>query len=507
MGTLCTDSSGNCYLTGYFAKPNGIFGNDTLAVSGYWDDAFIVKINNNGNFLWAKRAGGADPMSSTSSDGGRAILYSKTDNTVIFAGAFDSNGPQIGSCNVLPNYPLTFLSKLDTSGNCIWSISEPIGGGLICLDNSGNIYMTGHVITTSGFGCGTLPKGGFLAKYNSSGACMGIKHITDYGNIPRAIFYSNNKLYIQGNSANDTLLLDTAIAYCYPNDVFISEFDTAGNVQWVKTMGGPKNESSNSISLDGSGNIYTTGIFKDTAYFESTILTNGTNKDWFLSKHDSDGNLLWVRQAHISGTLWGGHTVSAAHGNIYVEGGFAGTATFGTFTVTANTSADLFVARYDSNGNCIGVEQAGNYIFNGQGNIVNNSVGGFYIAGSFHDTTAFGSFPLISYGVTAGGADVFVAKHDAITGVGELGRQVNDQLIIYANPTAGTCNIKIPDDFVQDKNLVLSIYDNTGKLVQEQKLEMNDGKIKLNLEAEAKGIYHAVLSNGKKNYNGKIVFE
>ena len=43
----------------------------------------------------------------------------------------------------------------------------------------------------------------------------------------------------------------------------------------------------------------------------------------------------------------------------------------------------------------------------------------------------------------------------------------------------------MPDDFVNEKNLVLSIYDNKGKLIQQKTLEMNDGNIKLNLEQDA----------------------
>ncbi len=62
-------------------------------------------------------------------------------------------------------------------------------------------------------------------------------------------------------------------------------------------------------------------------------------------------------------------------------------------------------------------------------------------------------------------------------------------------------------DFVIEKNLILSIYNNTGKLIQQKTLEMNEGNIKLNLEQVAKGVYNVVLSNKKKSYNGKIVFE
>ena len=87
------------------------------------------------------------------------------------------------------------------------------------------------------------------------------------------------------------------------------------------------------------------------------------------------------------------------------------------------------------------------------------------------------------------------------------GRVANNQLIIYANPNQGKCNITIPDEFQHEKNLTLSIFDNNGKLIQQIPVQMNENKIKLNLQAEAKGIYNVTLSNGSKSYNGKIVFE
>ena len=83
----------------------------------------------------------------------------------------------------------------------------------------------------------------------------------------------------------------------------------------------------------------------------------------------------------------------------------------------------------------------------------------------------------------------------------------SNSLVIYANPNEGKCNITIPDEFKHEKNLTLSIYDNTGKLIQQGTVEMNEDKVRVNLEAEAKGIYNVTLSNGKKNYGGKIVFE
>ena len=103
---------------------------------------------------------------------------------------------------------------------------------------------------------------------------------------------------------------------------------------------------------------------------------------------------------------------------------------------------------------------------------------------------------------------MFIAKIDAVTGFdGELKSFENNSLLIYANPNTGKCNIIVPDEFVNEQNLVLGIFSITGQLIRQQKLVMSEDKIFLDLEAEAKGIYTATLSNGKKTYTGKIIFE
>ncbi|GAB4291504.1 MAG: hypothetical protein Kow0068_16780 [Marinilabiliales bacterium] len=110
--------------------------------------------------------------------------------------------------------------------------------------------------------------------------------------------------------------------------------------------------------------------------------------------------------------------------------------------------------------------------------------------------------------MSQGYEDFLIAKLDTTTGSNEENiKTYPTQLIIYANPNNGKCNIKIPEDFINEQNLTLYIYDNSGKLLQQTKFEMNEEEIKLNIEKEAKGVYNVVLSNGKKVYKGKIVFE
>ena len=72
-----------------------------------------------------------------------------------------------------------------------------------------------------------------------------------------------------------------------------------GDFVWAKSMGGPYAVSvATAITVDASGNIYTTGGFSGTVDFDpgpgTFNLTAAGNRDIFLSKLDSAGNFLWV---------------------------------------------------------------------------------------------------------------------------------------------------------------------------------------------------------------------
>ena len=54
---VCTDASGNVFITGLFFSPTITFGTTTLTNAGGMD-IFIVKYDATGNVLWAKSAGG-----------------------------------------------------------------------------------------------------------------------------------------------------------------------------------------------------------------------------------------------------------------------------------------------------------------------------------------------------------------------------------------------------------------------------------------------------------------
>jgi hypothetical protein len=73
-----------------------------------------------------------------------------------------------------------------------------------------------------------------------------------------------------------------------------------GNLAWAKRLGGGGDDHGNSVAVDGSGNVYTTGYFNGTVDFDpgagTFTLTAVTNSDIYVSKLSSTGAFIWAKQ-------------------------------------------------------------------------------------------------------------------------------------------------------------------------------------------------------------------
>ena len=286
------DSSGNTYVTGFFA---GIasFGSTTLTSSGYYD-VFVAMLNSNGIWQWAVSGGG------TGSDYSRNICVGSSGNTYV-TGDFQEIASFGSTTLTSSGYQDVFVAEVNKNGIWQWAVSA---GGAYCdigwdsrVDSSDNIYVTGEFIDIASFGSTTLTSSGY-------------------------------------------------------QDVFVAEVNKNGIWQWAVSGGGTGADSGYSICVDASGNPYITGIFIRTVSFGSTTLTsNMSSYDVFVAKLDSNTEWLWAISAGGIGQDTGYSISADSSDNTYVAGVFTGIASFGSTTLTSNGDYfDVFVAKLSDSG-------------------------------------------------------------------------------------------------------------------------------------------------------------
>src|SRR5947207_3293086 len=94
----------------------------------------------------------------------------------------------------------------------------------------------------------------------------------------------------------------------------------APNWLWAKGIGGAGNDNGNSITIDASGNVYTTGFFEDTVDFDPgagifNLTSDSGSDDIFISKLDSSGNFIWATAMGGTGADVGNSITVEASGN------------------------------------------------------------------------------------------------------------------------------------------------------------------------------------------------
>jgi len=418
--STCTDANGYVYVTGSFGNSFTIFGTDTLNSYGY-EDIFLVKYDQNGNVVWARSAGGSDDY-----DEGYSVT-ADTSGNIYITGRFTSTSITFSGItlnNSSPGFEEFFLAKYDNNGNILWA-KNAIGsnndmGYCVITDANNDVCVTGYFRNSIIFGSDTLINASantdvFIVKYDPNGNVLWAKSAQGYNNdMGYGIATdANNNIYITGYFRspsiifdNDTLLNPDATNY----EMFIAKYDSNGNLLWTKSAGGTGDDQGNGISTDFNGNVYITGSFESSITFGSTILTSIGYDDIFLVKYNSSGNFLWAKSAGGVSYDYGRKAVTDISGNIYLAGAFSNSAIiFGSTTLTNAGGYDIFITKYDSQGNVLWAKGAGG---NGGDNcwgVAIDDCKNIYVAGPSSGTSI--TFDNITVtGGLGGGSMAYVAK-------------------------------------------------------------------------------------------------
>jgi hypothetical protein len=187
---------------------------------------------------------------------------------------------------------------------------------------------------------------------------------------------------------------------------------------WVCSEGGSASELGLGVTTDGAGNVIVTGLFSGRPYFGGTLLSSGGAADMFLAKYSPTGTILWVKSAGGADTTAGWGVATDGAGNVYVTGYFKGTATFGSTTLPNAGQSDIFVAKYDADGNSLWAKSAGGSGIDRARGIATDGSGNVIVGGRFQGSATFGGNVLNS----AGADDIVLATFD---GTGAVIRAVS----------------------------------------------------------------------------------
>jgi len=459
---IAVDPDGNVYLTGFF---NGTMDFDP-GLEAYFltsispqSDIFVLKLDADGIFKWAKNTGSEVPDTAESlpktitlDDSGYIYI------TGSFFGAVDFDlGSGIHSLHA-SGLADAFVLKMDFEGQFIWVKAM---GGVGCRTEGLSIGLTASdEIILCGFFSGTIDVDPGTGTYNLT------------------VLSSNSNTY----------------------GTFMLKLNNAGDFLWAKSWSGDKSIFGFSLKVNTSDEVYMTGLFESTTDFDPGPgiynLYGGFGGYLYVLKLSADGQFKWVRK--LQDKIWinraSGPLTLDPFGNLFLTGYYVGLNDFDpgpdTLLLNSNGSTDLFVLSLNEEGDFRWVGTIGGPGQDKSTCVVTDNMGNIFFTGVYNNVVDFdpgtGQYNLpVDHSPTPAN-DVFITKWQQTTvpvvdtdGVG---------ILIYPNPVTDVFSIQFGENPIK---LQVEIYGRDGKLIHKQHNATSDA-ISIPLEAPA-GVYFVCL--------------
>lgn len=405
---ICSDASGNVYVTG--SSPH--------AYGAQNEDIVTIKYDSNGVQQWVAVYNGA----SNGPDEGKCIVTDNAGNCYV-AGYTYSNAS---------NYNYVVI-KYNSSGIQQWVTyyDGPASGGdeptAMSIDKNSNIYVSGnsHGIGTGNDYC--------TIKYNPSGAQQWVARYDGPGS-GDDIAYS-----LTIDTSLNVIVTGTSLGAGTGDDYATAKYNSSGVQQWVQRFNGSgnNNDAAKKVIVDKSNNVFVTG--------SATGASSGY--DFCTIKYSPSGVQQWVGiyDGPASGSDEAASIVIDTGGYIYTGG----------YSYGISSSADFCIVQYYPTGvqksvtNYNGTGNSGDYI-----NSMSLSTRGLFVGG-------FSQGSGTNY-------DFTVVKYSNVVGIKNENNNVPENFKLYQNyPNPFNPVTTIRFDIPALSHIKLNIYDILGRSVSE----------------------------------------
>jgi hypothetical protein len=498
---LCKGSGNHFFTSGYFSGSVSM-GNTTLLSSGN-NDIFISKHDSAGQVVWAKKAGGAnsDMGFSVSYNNGYAYVTGVFSGSATFGSTtLTSSGQEDGFiAKYDDNGNLIWAKKAGASlGSDRTDQIVFEGGGIMYMCAS---YMSGATYN----GVSLLNNGGldaYIIKLDTAGNLLNYTNIGGGGNdYTFDLKWYNNNLYIAGMYASNQISFDNISKSNNGSyDSYLAKYDTALNVVWANAGGGSGYDNFEKLIVDSIGNCYVTGQFNGQATYNTTVInsTIQSKTDGCVVKYTSTGSLGWVKKVgalesgvgrEITFGDWQNEIVTYGHFSLQIDNN--------SFSDTSNGLSDGFVLKLDENGNTTSL-----YTFGGSGNeIISESVklgNRIWVSGGLSGTSLFDTISVLSNGGTDVGLWQFMAAPTINIGLKQVS---SDRVILnlYPNPTTGIIQLNATQNIQS-----VQVFDQLGKLLLTKTDNAKNITIELGLPV---GVYIIRAKTGTEILQQKLLVQ
>ncbi len=532
MNDLTITSDDKLLITGGFGGTIDFdFGSGVDTLRGY-GDLFILKTDNMGNHIWAKKYGSTEDISSANKINtdpyGNILLTGNFQDTLYFE-ATDyvystpsriSLGPGLGDTLVYFHQDL-FIAKFDSSGTHIFSHSLNSGNnfkyfGGIVGDKNGNVTIAGSFSDTlkldfvNTLSAQTNGGYGFIIQFDPSGniswsqilngAATGMAYYGGLATDTAGNLYSGGRIdgWVDLNpgpsvNADSTKGLD----------IFLQKLDAQGNYLWSHIIGGDNSDYFGSITADSKQNLITTGAFSGKVDFDPT-------KDIYEQQHN--GICLKAAFTLKLKTCEYSTGQEVVHGceNVIINN-------------TTYSHSGFFVDTISSSANgCDSIVRMEVRLSDIDTNIFVRKDGSLYsrewTANSLQWVDCNDNFKPIpgatnqDFKPTANGSYAVLITRDSCSAYSAcynyqvVSNEEFDQLIIsiFPNPVKDILTVDFAAAF--EGAAEVKVYDANGQLVREKK-EITESKYQINLSTIPAGIYIVQARSGTRLFSKKLIKE
>jgi len=309
------------YVCGWF-NGNVTFGNDQYRSTQDTMDAFVSKLNSNGQFQWTAVAGGI-----TDDDSCEDITVDSNGDvfaTGSFNGTANFNSNAVSTNGKMDIWIAELMTGQVTTGGNRWDWVYTAGGpeedyGACIAADGTNVYGCGWFAGTATFGNQQTQAAGQLASYvvkltsgggnagthvdvASVGATNGVVQIMD-------IIADSGTVYATGHTVGNAQFGTQQVGGSGANDRIIFVAELGSNNQWSWATGSTSGayQTARSIDMTGQGGLAIAGTFASvtsdgyidqtgSASFGSTTISS-TYMGMVIAGIDTSGNWLWAEAA------------------------------------------------------------------------------------------------------------------------------------------------------------------------------------------------------------------